>query len=87
VRIEAIELLEYTWPDVRIRVDCGRGTYVRSIARDVGEALGVGGHLTQLQRTRVGPFDIADSVSFESLMTDGVEPHLLPLEQISFTGH
>lgn len=82
VRIDAADMLDYTWPDLRIRVDCGRGTYVRSIARDVGEALGVGGYLVQLQRTRVGIFDIADAVDFETLTADGVEPHLLPLDRI-----
>src|SRR5690242_7664254 len=54
VRVYGIELLEYAWPLVRLRIDCGRGTYVRAIARDLGEALNVGGHLTQLRRTRVG---------------------------------
>jgi tRNA pseudouridine55 synthase len=76
VRVYGIELLDYAWPLVRVRIDCGRGTYIRSIARDLGEALGVGGYLTQLRRTRIGPFDASDSVTIERLETDGVEPHL-----------
>jgi tRNA pseudouridine55 synthase len=48
--------------DVDVLVDCTTGTYVRSLARDLGAALGVGGHLTSLRRTRVGPFDITDAV-------------------------
>ncbi|MFT4011199.1 MAG: tRNA pseudouridine(55) synthase TruB [Nocardioidaceae bacterium] len=47
--------------DVDISVTCGSGTYVRAIARDAGAALGVGGHLTMLRRTRVGPFTLADA--------------------------
>ncbi len=48
--------------DLDVVVDCGTGTYVRSLARDLGVALGVGGHLTSLRRTRVGPFDVADAI-------------------------
>jgi tRNA pseudouridine55 synthase len=67
VRIDAIELLDYAWPDVKIRVDCGRGTYVRAIARDIGAALGVGGYLTQLERTRVGDHWSDQSLRIEDL--------------------
>jgi tRNA pseudouridine55 synthase len=48
--------------DLDVVVDCTTGTYVRSLARDLGAALGIGGHLTSLRRTRVGPFDITDAV-------------------------
>jgi tRNA pseudouridine55 synthase len=67
VRVYAIEMLGYEWPLVHIRIDCGRGTYVRAIARDLGEALGVGGYLTALRRTRVGPFDAAHAVALDEL--------------------
>jgi len=80
VRIYGIELLEYAWPFVRLRIDCGRGTYIRAVARDVGGSLGVGGHLTQLRRTRVGPFDAADAVSCDQLRLDGIAPHLRPFD-------
>src|SRR5580698_6245460 len=53
VRVDSLELLEYAWPLLRLRIDCGRGTYIRSVARDIGAELGVGGYLTQLRRTRV----------------------------------
>lgn len=46
-----------------VRVDCSSGTYIRSLARDLGEQLGVGGHLGQLRRTRIGPFDIAEAAA------------------------
>ena len=48
--------------DLDVAVDCTTGTYIRSLARDLGAALGVGGHLTRLRRTRVGPFSIDDAV-------------------------
>ena len=62
--------------DLDVAVDCSTGTYVRSLARDLGAALGVGGHLTKLRRTVVGPFDIADAVDVfgSAAAPAGVEP-------------
>jgi tRNA pseudouridine55 synthase len=71
VRVYAIEILGYEWPLLRVRIDCGRGTYVRSLARDMGAALAVGGYLTQLRRTRVGPFEANDAVTMDRLVADG----------------
>lgn len=48
--------------DLDVLVDCTTGTYIRALARDLGAALGVGGHLTALRRTRVGPFDVSEAV-------------------------
>ena len=73
VKVYAIELLDYAWPTASVRIDCGRGTYIRSIARDLGEALDVGGHLTALRRTRVGPFDAANAVRTEDLRDFAVD--------------
>ncbi|GAB2549238.1 tRNA pseudouridine(55) synthase TruB [Brachybacterium huguangmaarense] len=52
---------EGAFTDLDVVVDCSSGTYIRALARDLGAALGVGGHLTALRRTRVGPFDVADA--------------------------
>ena len=73
-----VYVLAYAWPILHLRVDCGRGTYVRAIARDLGEALGVGGYLTELRRTRVGRFTVDQAVTFDRLANDGIEPHLRP---------
>ncbi len=53
--------------DLDVEVDCSSGTYVRALARDLGDALGVGGHLTSLRRTRVGHFDLSHAVSLDEL--------------------
>lgn len=57
VEVKKIALLSYQWPLLQIRVITGPGVYIRSLARDIGDALGVGGYLTELVRTRVGEFD------------------------------
>jgi tRNA pseudouridine55 synthase len=80
VRVYGIEILDYVWPLLRLRIDCGRGTYVRAIARDLGEALGVGGYLTELRRTRVGRFTVADALTVDELASRGVEQSLQPLD-------
>jgi tRNA pseudouridine55 synthase len=57
----------YAWPTIEFEMCCGRGTYVRSLIRDLGERLGVGGCLTSLTRTRVGPFSAESAWSIEAL--------------------
>jgi tRNA pseudouridine55 synthase len=64
--------------DVTAAVRCSSGTYVRALARDLGEALGVGGHLTMLRRTRVGPYRIGDAHGLDEL---AVDLRLIPLAQ------
>ena len=61
---------EEPWLDVDISVRCSSGTYVRALARDLGETLGVGGHLTALRRTAVGPFTAGDAHTLEQLADD-----------------
>ena len=67
VVVHAIELVAYEAPVARLRVRCGKGTYIRSLAADLGAALGVGAHLTALRRTRVGPFGLSQAVTLEAL--------------------
>jgi tRNA pseudouridine55 synthase len=62
VRIDSVELLSYTWPLLTIQVVCGKGTYIRSIARELGERLGTGGHLASLRRESVGGYDLSMAV-------------------------
>ncbi len=67
VRIDRIDLVVFTPPDITVEVTCAKGTYIRSLARDLGEALGCGGHLAALRRTRTGPFDLAMAVTMEQI--------------------
>ena len=68
------------WIDVEISVRCSSGTYIRAIARDVGEALGVGGHLTALRRTAVGPFGIDDAHTLDEL---GEDFTMIPIAEVA----
>lgn len=63
--IDEIELLECNLPEIKIRVVCSKGTYIRALARDIGEALHSGAHLTGLIRTRVGEVRLNDCMQVE----------------------
>jgi tRNA pseudouridine55 synthase len=78
VRIDRIESLAYEFPRLEIEVYCGKGTYIRSLARDLGERLGCGGLIESLRRTRVGSFKVEEAVGLDA---DAVtaRSHLLPL--------
>ncbi|WP_353815606.1 tRNA pseudouridine(55) synthase TruB [Agromyces sp. SYSU T00266] len=71
VTVSAFELLDARagdgWLDLDVRVECSSGTYVRALARDLGAALGVGGHLTSLRRTRIGRFDVAEAGALDGI--------------------
>lgn len=72
VTIHALDLLDFTGQTLALRVRCTKGTYIRSLAMDLGDLLGCGAHLTALRREASGPFLLEDAVSFETL--DGLEP-------------
>jgi tRNA pseudouridine55 synthase len=78
VRIDAIRVLQYEWPYIDLEVDCGKGTYIRSIARDLGTELGCGGLVQTLRRTRVGPFTVEQGIGVEQSVEE-VGRFLLPL--------
>lgn len=67
VTIHALEIMNVALPDVQFRVTCSSGTYVRTLAHDLGEALKCGAHLTTLMRTRVGTFSLDDAYALEQL--------------------
>jgi tRNA pseudouridine55 synthase len=73
VTIHALELLSADQDEAVFEARCGKGTYVRAIARDLGRMLGCFGHVTALRRTRVGPFIEADSIALSDLEEAGVE--------------
>jgi len=81
VRIDRIDVLVYEWPDLAIDVACGRGTYVRAIARDIGEELGTGGYCEALRRTRSGPFRVEEALGWDELADPArARAALLPAE-------
>jgi tRNA pseudouridine55 synthase len=67
IRVDAFELLSFEPPDVRFRVTCSGGTYVRVLAADVGAAVSSGAHLAELRRTAIGPFDVEDASAPEAV--------------------
>ncbi len=75
INIYSITLEEYDMPRVRIRVECSKGTYIRSLAQEIGEALNSGAYLTSLRRTRNGRFAEQDAVSLDDFLKN------LPLDE------
>lgn len=65
VHIKEIELLEYNKPVVLLRIKCGKGTYIRALARDFGKALNSGAHLIALKRISIGEFNISDAITMK----------------------
>ncbi|MCF8335652.1 MAG: tRNA pseudouridine(55) synthase TruB [Bacteroidales bacterium] len=65
VRIGNMEILHYKWPIVTIRVNCSKGTYIRALARDIGDELNVGAHIIGLKRTRIESYHLEDAFSLE----------------------
>lgn len=80
IEIHQIDIQKISLPEVFVRVRCGKGTYIRSLARDVGEWLGVGAHLQSLRRTRVGRFGVAQATTLDpstNLLSGGKTHSLL----------
>ena len=78
VRIDRITILRYEWPKVELEVECGGGTYIRSIARDLGEAIGCGGLVEVLVRSRIGPFTLESAIATEELTAETILGQLRP---------
>lgn len=78
VQVYAIDLVRYEYPLLEIDVRCGRGTYIRSLARDVAAALNTTGYLTSLRRTGVGEYTAEKAADFASLTAESVLAAILP---------
>ena len=65
--IDDIELLDFNMPEIKIRVICSKGTYIRALARDIGEALNAGAHITALVRTRIGNITLDKCLKIEEI--------------------
>jgi tRNA pseudouridine55 synthase len=80
VFVYSIDLLAYQAPDVAIDVRCSAGTYIRSLAHDLGAMLGTGAHLSALTRTAAGPFSLDQAIGLAGLATSWL-PHLRPIDE------
>lgn len=88
VKVDRIDLIDFEYPRLELEIECGSGTYVRSVARDLGERLGSGAVLSELERVRVGPYRLAEAADFDQLGTRySLAKFLLPatsaVEQLS----
>jgi tRNA pseudouridine55 synthase len=79
--IKEIELLEYEYPHLKIRVVTGKGVYIRTLAKDIGIALGTGAYMSDLVRTRVGEFTLENSYTLEALAKTDFTPYKDPENQ------
>jgi len=87
ITISRLDVLDVRWlgaaVDVDVDLSCSSGTYVRAVARDLGAALGVGGHLTALRRTAVGAFTIDEAVPLADLMAQDEPPAVLSMPEVA----
>jgi tRNA pseudouridine55 synthase len=68
LEVKEIELLSFALPKVKLRIVCGKGTYIRALARDIGEELRSGAYLTGLRRTRVGDYDLTQAINLADFL-------------------
>lgn len=78
VRIYSLEVRRYEYPELELDIDCGSGTYVRSLGRDIGAALGTAAVMSKLERTAIGTLRVEDSISPDNLTLEKVVHHLQP---------
>jgi tRNA pseudouridine55 synthase len=85
VQVYGIDLLDWAFPRLDLEVRCGKGTYIRSLARDLGDRLGCGAYVESLRRTRVGPFTVDDALSPDTTAAEArsrLQPLALALAEI-----
>jgi tRNA pseudouridine55 synthase len=77
VEVFCLEITRFAYPELELDIDCGSGTYVRSIGRDLGRLLGCGALMSALVRTRIGPYRIEDAVGLDQLTRETLDAALL----------
>jgi len=86
VFVKDVRVLEIDLPYVKLKVNCSKGTYIRSLANDIGERLGCGAHLFSLCRTRVGPFELKEALDLEAIeeirKEDRIGDFLISIEKV-----
>ncbi len=76
IKIYNIKLLNYKWPYLKIEVKCGKGTYIRSLANDIGKNIGYGAYLEKLIRTKIGKFNLAKAVKIDKLNSQNWQKYI-----------
>lgn len=80
IMVHKLQLVRFDYPDLELTVECGSGTYVRSLGRDIALALGTQAVMTTLSRTRIGPFDLESAVNISGLDRESFRNHLVPAQ-------
>ncbi len=78
VRVDRFEIVGYAYPELSVEIECGSGTYVRSLGRDLAERAGTGAVMSALERTAIGPFEIGSAVDVDTLTPENLAAALLP---------
>ena len=82
VTVDRLEVLRYEYPELELDVQCGSGTYIRSLGRDLAESLGTGAVMSALVRMAIGPFTLKDAISTDDLDTDKIHQALIPPQRL-----
>ncbi len=78
ITISELEIIEYHYPLLKVKINCSSGTYIRSLAHDIGKILGCGAYVNDLMRTKSGNFNIEESVPLEAITRDSINKYLIP---------
>ncbi|MFH1412444.1 MAG: tRNA pseudouridine(55) synthase TruB [bacterium] len=81
IEIYKIKLISYSWPELKIIINCSSGTYIRSLAHDIGQKLGCHAYLQELQRTKIGLFSLKQAVELNELNKKNYIKHLINIDQ------
>jgi tRNA pseudouridine55 synthase len=79
ITIFSIELLDYNWPELKIKIHCSSGTYIRVLAQDIGEKLGVGSYVSELKRTAIDRYLLTEAIDLNDLTKDNWEKFLIKI--------
>jgi tRNA pseudouridine55 synthase len=80
--IKEIKIVSFKYPKIKLRIFCSKGTYIRSLAHDIGEKLNTGAYLSALKRTKVDNFSIKNSIDLNKLNNKNVNKYIIPVEKI-----
>jgi tRNA pseudouridine55 synthase len=79
INISDIEILNYRWPNLKLKVNCSKGTYIRSLVYDLGEKLKTGAYLTELKRTRIGNYNIKSAYKLSDLNSNNWQDKIIKI--------